>query len=158
MPDLLRARVEASPDEPFLHWQDRTWSYAEALNECERFAGFLHHSGLAGGRVAGYTANRPEAVWAWLRRRSPVEPTFRSTAHTAARYSKTCCDAPVRASSIPTRPMTTSSSRSSPRSLKTTLVAGCDPGVVPPAAITYEAVLAAGPWAGHRAGPNSSAW
>lgn len=153
VPDLLRARVVASPDEPFLHWQDRTWSYAEALKECERFAGFLHHSGLAGGRVAGYTANRPEAVWAWFGTQiagGTYVPLNRS--HRGAlledmlRRSGASVLVTDQADDDELERLVTPD-------LKTTLVAGCDPGVVPPAAITYEAVSAAGPWAGRRPRP-----
>ena len=63
---MLRARAAASPDRRFLRFDEREWTYAEALSEAERFAGYLRSSGLAGGRVASYTANRPEAVWAWF--------------------------------------------------------------------------------------------
>ena len=61
-----RARATASPDRRFLRFGEREWTYAEALGEAERFAGYLRASGVAGGRVASYTANRPEAVWAWF--------------------------------------------------------------------------------------------
>ena len=67
-PQVFRARADGSGERPFLIWEDRTWSYAEAWTVIRRWAGFLRELGAepGGGRVAGYMHNRPEAVWAWL--------------------------------------------------------------------------------------------
>ena len=67
-PQVFRARADRTGDRPFLIWEDRTWSYAEAWTVIRRWAGFLRELGAepGGGRVAGYLHNRPEAVWAWL--------------------------------------------------------------------------------------------
>lgn len=65
---LLRGRASATPDARFLRWGDRWWSYAEALEEAERVAGFLRQIDAAGGehRIASYLSNCPEAVWTWF--------------------------------------------------------------------------------------------
>ena len=68
IPQVFRARADRTGDWPFLIWEGRTWSYAEAWTVIRRWAGFLRELGAepGGGRVAGYLHNRPEAVWAWL--------------------------------------------------------------------------------------------
>lgn len=66
VPELLRARAATSPDRRFLRFEERKWTYAEALGEAERFAGYLRAAGVAGARIASYTTNRPEALWAWF--------------------------------------------------------------------------------------------
>ncbi|MBS1843045.1 MAG: AMP-binding protein [Actinobacteria bacterium] len=67
--ELFLARAERSAERPFLLFAGRTWSYGEARQEAERFAGWLlsrPSGGSAGLRVASFLPNRPEAIWALL--------------------------------------------------------------------------------------------
>jgi crotonobetaine/carnitine-CoA ligase len=68
VPELLSARVERTPDSPFVIWEDRTWSYAAAYEEILAAAAAVEElvSGAPDARVASYLENRPEAMWAWL--------------------------------------------------------------------------------------------
>ena len=68
IPDLVRARVGRSPERPFIRYGDSVWTYADALEQMERFAGYLHSSGAGGSgkRVATYLSNRPEVLWTWF--------------------------------------------------------------------------------------------
>lgn len=68
IPEVLAARCAQTPDSTFLLWRDESWSYGEALTEIRRFAGWLRLQADGGAvpRVAGFLANRPEALWAWL--------------------------------------------------------------------------------------------
>lgn len=64
---LWYRRVEESADWPFLTWQGRTWTYAEADDEMRRMAGGLAGLGVREGtRVAVGMSNRPEAIFAHL--------------------------------------------------------------------------------------------
>lgn len=63
--DLVRRRVDATPEATFLRWEDRQWSYAESWAELARFAGWLR-SLDEGQRVASFLPNRPETIWTWL--------------------------------------------------------------------------------------------
>ena len=69
-PQVFRARAERTGDRTFLKWEDAAWSYAEAWEEVQRWAGFLRGLGAGqdpdGSRVAGYLHNRPETIWALL--------------------------------------------------------------------------------------------
>lgn len=75
-PQVLRARAEQTGHRPFLIWgdapgrEDATWSYAEAWEVIQRWAGFLRGLGAGpgpgGSRVAAYMRNRPDALWALL--------------------------------------------------------------------------------------------
>lgn len=68
IPQVLAARVEQTPDSPFLRHLGDRWSYAQAWEESRRFSGFLTSNGLggAGARTAGYLSNRPEVLWTWF--------------------------------------------------------------------------------------------
>jgi len=68
IPQVLRARVERTPDAHFLRFGDQSWSYGEAFEEIERFSGLLRDLGTVGqgARVASYLSNRPETIWACL--------------------------------------------------------------------------------------------
>jgi crotonobetaine/carnitine-CoA ligase len=70
IPDVLRARAGATPDQVFLTWSDRAWTYEQALQEARRFSGWAlaTRSGAAGSerRIAGFLSNSPAAVWTWL--------------------------------------------------------------------------------------------
>lgn len=63
---LFSRRVEMTPDNAFLHWNDRTWSYREAWEEIVQRAALLRDVVGASGRVASYLGNGPEAVWTWF--------------------------------------------------------------------------------------------
>lgn len=68
VPDLLRARVTATPREPFLIWQGESFSYQEtwerACDAAAWFADVLAKSEQP--RVATYLGNGLEMMWAWL--------------------------------------------------------------------------------------------
>jgi carnitine-CoA ligase len=66
---LLHARASSSPDRPFLRWEQRTWTYAEAWEEILRFSGWALDAtprGDGAPRIASFLPNGPEAVWTWL--------------------------------------------------------------------------------------------
>ena len=68
VPEVFRARAEASRDKGFLTFRDRAWSYGDAWWEIGRFAAFLGGLGLRPGRdrVACYLGNCPEFLWTWV--------------------------------------------------------------------------------------------
>ena len=67
VPALLAARVERTPETPFLRWQGEGWSYREAWEEARRFATWVERRrGEGPMRVASFLPNRPEALWAWF--------------------------------------------------------------------------------------------
>jgi carnitine-CoA ligase len=68
IPGLLRGRAALTPDARFLRWEERWWTYAEALASCERVAGFLREITDVGPghRVASYLHNCAEAIWTWF--------------------------------------------------------------------------------------------
>jgi carnitine-CoA ligase len=68
VPALLAARVERTPDAPFLRWQGSSWSYREAWREARRFAAWVEgrRAESPATRVASFLPNRPEALWAWF--------------------------------------------------------------------------------------------
>ncbi len=68
IPEVLAARAKASPDQVFLYWNRRQWTYAQGLAEIRRFSGFLdaHLRPPERPRVVTYLSNRPEALWGWL--------------------------------------------------------------------------------------------
>src|SRR4029450_5891789 len=61
VPDLLAARAAATPDKPFLLFEEETWSYGDAAREAWRTGNALIR---AGGGCRDYEAccarNRPE--------------------------------------------------------------------------------------------------
>ncbi len=84
IPHLLRARVEAQPDKAFLHFEERTWSYARFGAEVERVARGLRELGVASGqRVALLLPNCPEFLFVWFALASlraiavPINTAFR---------------------------------------------------------------------------------
>jgi crotonobetaine/carnitine-CoA ligase len=64
---LWRWRVETTPARPFLHWEERTWSFAEFDEEVRRLAAGLDAAGARTGEpVLVGIGNRPEALLAGL--------------------------------------------------------------------------------------------
>jgi crotonobetaine/carnitine-CoA ligase len=70
VPELLAARVECTPEAPFLRWGRDRWSYREAWEEALRFAAWVElrrgEGRAPAPRVASFLPNCPEAIWAWL--------------------------------------------------------------------------------------------
>ncbi|HYJ21604.1 MAG TPA: AMP-binding protein [Solirubrobacterales bacterium] len=67
IPALLAARVERTPEAPFLRWEGRTWSYREGWEEALRFAAWVGaQADRPATRVISFLPNRPEALWAWF--------------------------------------------------------------------------------------------
>ena len=70
VPQMLRARTAATPENLFLIWNDRRWSYADALDEARQFSGWVLSTSSKTPnepiRVASYLTNCPQAVWVWL--------------------------------------------------------------------------------------------
>ncbi|MFO0995434.1 MAG: AMP-binding protein [Alphaproteobacteria bacterium] len=64
--DLILARVNATPEAPFIVHGGRRWSYAQGFDAMRRFAGFLDRTVGERPRIATYLSKRPEAVFAWL--------------------------------------------------------------------------------------------
>lgn len=69
--ELLSSRVAATPDRLFLLWEGSHWSYSEALDQVQRFAGWVLAEPSSDGapedrRVASFLPNRPETLWCWL--------------------------------------------------------------------------------------------
>ncbi len=84
VPRLLRARVEAAPEKPFLHFGDRVWTYAAFGAEVGRTAAGLRELGVRpGDRVALFLPNGPEFLFVWFALASlraiavPINPAFR---------------------------------------------------------------------------------
>ncbi len=64
---LLQARVKALPEEPFLSFEDRTWTYGGFGREVARTARGLRALGVGpGGRVALLLPNCPEFLFVWF--------------------------------------------------------------------------------------------
>ncbi|HET6998322.1 MAG TPA: AMP-binding protein [Solirubrobacterales bacterium] len=68
IPELLAARVERTPEAPFLRWEQDRWSYREAWEEALRFVAWVDLRRDQGpvDRVASFLPNCPEALWAWF--------------------------------------------------------------------------------------------
>ncbi|HET8536635.1 MAG TPA: AMP-binding protein [Solirubrobacteraceae bacterium] len=67
VPELWEAQVAAGPDRPFLRWEGREWTYAEAWAQIGGMAALLADAGVGpGDRVATFVSNRPEALWTWF--------------------------------------------------------------------------------------------
>ena len=63
VPQMLRARTAATPENLFLIWNDRRWSYADALDEARQFSGWVLTTSSKTPnepiRVASYLTNCP---------------------------------------------------------------------------------------------------
>jgi carnitine-CoA ligase len=67
VPALLAARVERTPEAPFLRWEGEIWSYREAWEESRRFTAWVgRRRGQWPMRVASFLPNRPQALWVWF--------------------------------------------------------------------------------------------
>jgi crotonobetaine/carnitine-CoA ligase len=67
VPDFLRARVESSPDNPFLYFNDRVISFGDMDRRSDRAAGFLESLGVRkGDKVCLMLSNRPEFLDLWF--------------------------------------------------------------------------------------------
>ncbi|HKY95981.1 MAG TPA: AMP-binding protein [Kiloniellales bacterium] len=66
VPEMIAARVRATPDAAFLAKGKRAWTYAEGWQESLRFAGLLAAEGYAGARVASFLPKAPEVLFAWF--------------------------------------------------------------------------------------------
>ena len=68
LPQAFLARVARSGDTDFVIWEDRRWSYTQALEEVRRVRGFLDLTGAGapGDRVASFLSHQPEAIWTWF--------------------------------------------------------------------------------------------
>jgi carnitine-CoA ligase len=65
--DVWAARVEATPDAPFLRWEGVALTYAQAWERILSMAASLRRLGAGeDGRVASFLSNRPDALWAWF--------------------------------------------------------------------------------------------
>jgi crotonobetaine/carnitine-CoA ligase len=67
VPQVLEARARTTPDLPFMHWEDDTWSYAQCWEDACRLSGFLLDQGLGGlgKRVASFIENSPRCMITW---------------------------------------------------------------------------------------------
>lgn len=67
IPSLLRRRVEAQADKPFLHFEDRVWTYAQFSVEVGRAARGLGRLGVGrGDRVVLFLPNSPDFLFMWF--------------------------------------------------------------------------------------------
>ena len=67
IPRLLACRVETEADRPFLHFGERTWTYATFGAEVTRVASGLGRMGVGrGDRVALLLPNSPEFLFVWF--------------------------------------------------------------------------------------------
>ncbi len=67
IPALLQTRAAAAPDKPFLHFEERVWTWAEFATEVARVAHGLRSMGIGpGARVVLALPNSPELLFAWL--------------------------------------------------------------------------------------------
>jgi acyl-CoA synthetase (AMP-forming)/AMP-acid ligase II len=68
LPRIAAARADKSPDETFLIWEGRRYSYANCWTIMRQVGGLLNTLGINGNgaRVATYLPNCPEALWTWF--------------------------------------------------------------------------------------------
>ena len=67
VPDLLAARAAATPDKPFLVFEDETWSYGDAAREAWRTANALIDAGVGfGDYVSVWMPTGPDVLRAWF--------------------------------------------------------------------------------------------
>lgn len=64
---LLRQRAAERPDAPFLHFEDRVWTFSALADAAARLAGGLAAAGVKrGDKVAIMMGNRPEFLLSWF--------------------------------------------------------------------------------------------
>ena len=67
VPDLLAARAEATPDKPYLLFEDETWSYGETARQAWRTGHALQKIGVEmGDYVSVWIPTGPDVVRAWF--------------------------------------------------------------------------------------------
>ena len=67
VPDLLAARAEATPDKPYLIFEDEQWSYGEAARQAWRTGHALQKIGVEiGDYVSVWIPTGPDVVRAWF--------------------------------------------------------------------------------------------
>jgi crotonobetaine/carnitine-CoA ligase len=67
VPDLLAARAEATPDKPFLLFEEETWSYGDAAREAWRAGNALVGAGVEfGDYVSVWMPTGPDVLRAWF--------------------------------------------------------------------------------------------
>ncbi len=67
VPDLLAARAAATPDKPFLLFDEETWSYGDAAREAWRTANALIEAGVGfGDYVSVWMPTGPDVLRAWF--------------------------------------------------------------------------------------------
>jgi crotonobetaine/carnitine-CoA ligase len=67
VPDLLAARAEATPDKPFLLFEEETWSYGDAAREAWRAGNALIDAGVKfGDYVSVWMPTGPDVLRAWF--------------------------------------------------------------------------------------------
>jgi crotonobetaine/carnitine-CoA ligase len=67
VPDLLAARAAATPDKPFVLFEDEQWTYADAAREAWRTAQGLRREGVQMGEyVSVWTPTGPDVLRAWF--------------------------------------------------------------------------------------------
>jgi len=66
--DVWQARLALSPNETFLIFKGRKWSYNQAWQEICRFGNFAHARKTDEGeyRILSYLGNQPETLWTWF--------------------------------------------------------------------------------------------
>jgi crotonobetaine/carnitine-CoA ligase len=67
VPDLLEARAAATPDKPFILFEDETWSYGQAAREAWRTGRGLQRLGVGlGDYVSVWVPTGPDVLRAWF--------------------------------------------------------------------------------------------
>jgi carnitine-CoA ligase len=67
LPDLLALRAEATPDKPFLIFEEEEWSYADAAREAWRTANALSNHGVQfGDYVSVWMPTGPDVLRCWF--------------------------------------------------------------------------------------------
>ena len=88
VPDLLAARADATPDKPFLLFEDEQWTYAQAAREAWRAANGLHARSASRWATTSRSGCRrvPTCSARGSARTPPAPSTRRSTSRRAAAY------------------------------------------------------------------------
>ena len=67
IPELLEARAEATPREPWLFWESESFTLSDVKSEVDRIAVGLAERGITKGDVVvSVLGNRPETIFVWL--------------------------------------------------------------------------------------------